>query len=398
MKHRHVWGALALLAFLVILVAVFSEALGADQSDDDREVVELSGTHDRQQFVAGSHVHVHDAQLRDVFAAGGEVIVERVQAHDVFAAGGSMRYRDTSLDDLVTVGGTVSIEAELRDDLIAAGGRVRIYPSASIAGDVVIAGGEVELAGDIGGNVMAAGGRVVLAGSVAGDVEVTAGKVVVEPGAQIMGKLVYRSDDAARIAPGSVVAGGVERKQSLDSHSPAWLGVGVVVAAILVAIIGAIVLGMALQAALPKPLHAALLALRASPAKSWLLGFAVLVATPVAANLLLATVIGLPLGLFVHAVYLVGLALALVVAAYWFGTLLRGPAARAVERPATSARMLRTALGMLALLLIGLVPVLGWLLLLVAVPLGAGALVASTWRELQPTGLEGRANAPAQQA
>lgn len=369
-------GALLLLASLL---TGFTQTARADE--DDR--VELSGTHADQQFLAGKQVRVRDAELTDAFAAGGEVLFERVVAEDIYAAGGSVRYRNATLMDLVTVGGEVVIASEIQDDLIGAGGRFRIDPITTIGGDAVIAGGDLEFAGSIAGDVVAAGGRVVFAGNVGGNVDVIAGEVIVEPGARIAGRLTYQSDEPARIAPEAVISGTVERKDSPAPEFSTWAAVGIGLAVLLVATLGAILLGLLLQAAFPGPFQAALQTAREHASRSWLIGFALLAATPVAANILLITLVGIPLGLFLYATYAVGLALSIITAASWLGSMLPR---KATARSASSSRplsALRTAVGMSVLLLVGLVPLLGWLLLLIAIPLAAGAFGSAAWLALR---------------
>ena len=110
----------------------------------------------------------------------------------------------------------------------------------------------------------------------------------------------------------------------------------------------------------------------AKPLASLGLGFAILVATPVAVLIAMVTVLGAVVGMAVLALYLVSLLLALLTAALFLGdgvlrALGRGP------RTGVGRRLGALVLGIIALALLGAVPILGGLVFFLATVFGLGA-------------------------
>jgi cytoskeletal protein CcmA (bactofilin family) len=266
----------------------------AAAEDDHRGT--LTGSFAEEQFVAGEEVRVEAATVNDLFAAGGEVVFEGLAAEDVIAAGGSLRLRGMVVEDLIAAGGEVEISGEVRDDLIAAAGRLRLGPDSLVGGYALLAGGSLDLEGRIEGNLKAAGGRIRLSGEVTGDVDLSAGRIALAPGARIGGKLTYRSGSEADIAPGAVIGGGVERVKGEVFEVPVLRVIGFAVGSWIVVVLGLTLVGAVLQAAVPALLTEATVTLEARPWASLGLGFALAVATPVAANLLFVTLVGVPTG------------------------------------------------------------------------------------------------------
>lgn len=361
---------------LALAAAVFAPSAPAVAEQD---AARLSGALSGEQALAAAEVRVENATMGDLFAAGGEVELDRVSAGDVIAAGGALRFRDIAVDDLIAAGGEVDIAGQVRDDLIAAGGRVRQGPGSAVAGYALLAGGDIRIDGRIDGNVKAAGGRIRLAGEVGGDMDLAAHRIVIEPGARIGGRLTYRASEAAEIAPDAVIAGGVERIEAGLPEVSLGAGIAIAIGVWLVAILGLGVLGAALHGMIPAMIAESVGMLGARPWAALGLGFAVLAATPVAANLLFMTIVGIPLGLFALAVYGVLLVPGLFTAAYWIGLRLGGAFGWAYQGEPVAWRILWTLLGLFVLAVIVLVPVLGFLLVILALALGLGAFVLRAW-------------------
>lgn len=364
---RSLWGGL-LLAGLVALPGAASE---------DEARVRLSGVFVTEQFVAGREVRIDSATLDDLFAAGATVVIDRTTGRDVTAAGASLRLRESRVEDLTLAGAEIDLGAEVGEDLIAAGGQVRQRAESVVRGYALVAGGDVELAGRIEGNLRAAGGRIRISGQVLGDADLSAGRITLEPGARIAGRLTYRSGAQADIASEAVVEGGIERLELEGPEFPVAAMVGIGIGAALVLLIGLGLIGAVLQAAVPELLAGAISGMSTRPWLSLGLGFAVLVATPVAVALLFVTIVGLPLGIFVSLVYWAALIGAAITAAYWLGSRLAGVFGWSYVGEPVPWRILWTALGLLVLAVLALVPFLGWLLLLLAFIWGLGGL---TWR------------------
>jgi hypothetical protein len=97
--------------------------------------------------------------------------------------------------------------------------------------------------------------------------------------------------------------------------------------------------------------------------------------------ILLMTVIGIPLALFVVFLYGVGKLLAFAAVGYWIGQILRRKLApkRAAEPPAWPARLGWTLLAGLLMIVVYIIPFVGVLALVLTVIVGIGAVARLTW-------------------
>jgi cytoskeletal protein CcmA (bactofilin family) len=362
-------------------------AVGAWAADDARPREARAGS---DVFIGGGSVTVHDPVGGDLFAAGGAVDVDAAVGGDTVAAGGKVRIGADVGQSVYAAGGQVNINGKVGRNLRVAGGQVELGPKAEVAGNVSAAGGQVRLYGAVRGHVQAAGGRLLIDGPIAGDVLATSGQVELGPRARITGKLRYRSGDALQKDAAAQVSGGIEQlvqtwggdaaSRPQPQEPPArGHGVGAIgwlwTAGLIV--LAAVWLAMA-------PIYSARFSgtLRERPGLSVVLGFVWLVCVPVLSLLLLLTVIGIPLALFVAAVYLAVLPLAYVAAAVGLGdwVLTRWQASHA----ATSGwRVGAAALALVLLTALSRVPWLGALLAFAVLLAGLGALLLQ-WRKPAP--------------
>ena len=365
-----------------ILVALLIASGAAAQ---DRDGASLIGTFDKKQFVAGQTVRVQAAVDNDVFVAGGEVDVVQSSVTDVFAAGGDVRleettaqsaivaggsveYRRLTVGELITAAGELDVDTQVTDDLIAAAGEMRLRPGTDVGGDALLVGGELVIDGNISGDLWARAGEIRLSGTIGGDASLAGGNIVIDPGARIGGDLVYRSKRLSQIPP-DVVAGTTtreERQRTLPVQGPlgVWARIGIFAGLALAALV--------LYGVTPATLDGAVDILIGRPGTSFLAGLAVFIAVPVLTLLLAITIIGLPLSLFLGALYFAGFIPSYVTLATWIGGRL---AHLAGQSPALwGARFIWLLVGLAALIALSAVPVIGPISSWAALVFGIGAL------------------------
>jgi hypothetical protein len=223
-------------------------------------------------------------------------------------------------------------------------------------------------------------------GAVGGDVVAFNGQIQLGPHARIAGKLRYRSAEDLQQDPAALVAGGIERlaplpakgKQQAAERRQVRGGIG---AASVVWTAGLILVAGVLLAALPNFSASLSTTLRQRPGASALLGFVWLICLPVAAAVLVVTLIGIPLALFALAFYAALMPIAYVATGVGLGdwSLRRWRPDSAGRLP---ARIAASAAALLALTLLGWLPVLGGVVGFVALIVGLGALLLQGWSGL----------------
>jgi cytoskeletal protein CcmA (bactofilin family) len=303
---------------------------------------------------------------------------------DLVAAGGEVSVGGAVNDDLYAAGGNVRVDALVDGNARVAGGEVTIGPATVVAGALSLTGGRVEFDGSTQEYLQASGGTVRLNGEVRGDAEVRSENLVIEPGTRIGGRLIYRGPEEPAVPEGAVIAGGVEFHERSARHYISDTethvhglehGVGSVVWLIGVFIAGAMFLLL-----FPRYAREAAAAIGRAPLQSIGLGLAIFVCVPFVGVVLLITIIGIPLALLLIPFYLLILFLGWVTAALFVAQ--RGLEALRPQQPVTTAWLLFALfLGLLALWLVGKIPLLGDLIAFIALIAGIGALTWKLWND-----------------
>ncbi|HET9651213.1 MAG TPA: polymer-forming cytoskeletal protein [Usitatibacter sp.] len=312
--------------------------------------------------------------------AGGAFADDDIAITASFRLGGNVRITEAVDGPLHAAGGDVTLEAPVNGSVHIAGGKVALGSAAVVSGDASLAGGSVTVGGSIKGELAAAGGKVRIDGPVTGDVSVAAGTLELGPDARIQGKLTFRGGELRR-DPAAQVAGGIDQShRSWRVHDHTWAGrlahgwMWIPVAMLFAAL---------LAAAFPGASDRMAQELRERPWITPLVGLVALTTIPVAAVLLMVTIIGIPLGLLALMVY----GLLLFVAYVWVAVVVGGMLLDRVK-PETAARAAwRTGAAVLAMLVLAVlvrVPFVGGTIKLAALVVGLGMIVAAVFRRRHP--------------
>lgn len=331
-------------------------------------------------YIFGPDVSVAAPIEGDLTASGGSVIVSAPISGDTLIAGGSIETRKPISGDMRVVGGRITVSDVVDGDLVAVGGSIAVHTAPSFAW---LAGGYVTMDGGAKGPVTIYGGTVALAGTFSGNVKVTASdRVTLAPGTVIHGHLDYDAPQQIDVPSSAVIDGGVTYigKSFLPTTSEAQTfalaGAGIF---FIVRILAAMIAAGLLAGLFPR-LSQAVADLTLSRnirrfALLALLGFGVLIATPVLIILLLVTFAGAGVALVVLAAYILLLLLSYLLAAVVAGAAL----VRSITK--RSLFLWRDAVvGMLALSIIALVPILGGLVFCILLAVGAGSLTLLFYR------------------
>jgi hypothetical protein len=295
--------------------------------------------------------------------------------------GADVRVTEPLDGPLHAAGAQVYVNAPIEGNARAAAGRIELGPDAAVAGDASFAGGQVIVRGAIKNNLHAAGGQVTIDGSVGGDASVAGGTLTLGPNARIAGKLKFRGGELIR-DPAAQVTGPVEHVRGrLHRHE---LTTGERFLRGWIWTLGLMLLAAIIAAALPGTSRRMAQELRDRPWMTPLLGFIALTAIPVAAVLLMITVIGIPLGLLA----ILGYVALLLVGYVWLSVVVGGMLLdrfSAGSAAHTASRVGAAALAMLALALLVRIPVIGALVTLAALVVGIGMIVAVVFRHTPQT-------------
>jgi cytoskeletal protein CcmA (bactofilin family) len=315
----------------------------------------------------------------DVVVAGRRIEMAETISGDILAAGWRVSLTGLAEDDVRIAGSEVEVNAPVRGDLTAAGGEVIIGPKTRVSGRSWLTGGRIRIEGRLDRDLHVAGADVQLAGEIHQPVEVIAEKLEVLPSARLHGGLTYKGPVDARIADGAAINGPVtfERIPAREAREArAFPAISSLLFAIHLFLAGLLVIAF-----LPRAEASIVQTLRRQPGKSLLAGFVLLVTVPSASILLIVSVLGLPIGLTMAALYAVGLFAGVLTTAFFVGE----AEAQFMKWPAATRgqHVLLLLAGVLTLALLRLL--LGGVVVFVSVIFGFGALGLWLYQTYAPT-------------
>jgi len=331
----------------------------------------------------------------DYYAAGQTTTIAGPVEHDVFAAGTDVTLTGPVAGDAHLAGFQVDVEADVNGDLYAAGYKVNL--TAAVGGDLTAAGNSVTVGSTapVTGNVRLAGANIVLAAPVAGSALITAQSLNLDvpiagdlsfygenltfgPGARVDGMLDIRAPEEITV-PASVASADRVRFKRLerpDYVSEASRTAGTVVGrfwptvwAVATVWLVLVIIGAAFIALLPRAVEALRIAAEKRPFRNLGLGILAFAAVLGLVPVMAMTVIGILLVPFVLIFVVIACALAYLAGAYLIGQRIAGAF---VSIDTNLKRLGVLAIALVAAGLLGMIPVLGWLLTLLIVIFGFG--------------------------
>lgn len=294
--------------------------------------------------------------------------------------GGDLQVLEPVEGPLHAAAGHLRVNAPVQGDVRAAAGRIEIGPDAVVGKDASLAGGHITVSGSVKNNLRVAGGKIMIDGPVGGDASVAGGTLELGPNARIAGKLKFRGGELVR-DPAAQVGGTVDHvsgrkaKRQLTTGERFMRG--------WVWTFGLIVLAAIIAAFLPGPSRRMAQELRERPWMTPLLGFIALTTIPVAALLMMVTIIGIPVAVLA----MLGYAALLLVGYVWLSVVVGAMLLDRLNAEAAAQTAWRVGAAVVAMLVLAVfvrIPFLGALVTFAALIAGVGMIVAVVMRKTRP--------------
>lgn len=367
---------------------------------------------DDDVWITGETILINGTVNGDVYAAGGIIRCDGIINGDLIAAGGTITVSGVIKDDVRIAGATITVAgAYIGDNLNIFGGTVQVDKETQVRGSTVIGGGSSQVAATIDRNLLVGSGNFSFDGAVGKDLEIGAGQINLGKESRISGNLNYYSDSEENVSflNQGTVSGQInkvipekiselEKKgqiiEKIRSRSP---NTGKAFFKIL-SFISTFLIGLLLFKLLPKTLREVVYTLKASPAKSALIGGLVLILSPVVLLIFFTTILGAPLAVFGIVAITVSTYLAKIFVSFWLGLAVAEYfAKRKKSRSSTLELKILPFIAALALYyLVSCVPFLGFFVCLAVSFFGVGAMSISLAKQVtnqrtktknRPTGL-----------
>lgn len=360
----------------VLLLGVFiagtQTAFAVEFIGEDELYLEQPTTDDT--YAGGGLVTIDSDIDGDLVVGGGSITINGNIKGDLIAAGGQITINGDVEDDARVAGGTITVNGNIGDDLITSGGQLNVSSDSLIGGSLIMGTGYANILGTINEDIKGGGGKLILGGNVYRDVEVEIqDNLTLLPNAKINGNLIYTSLREAELEIDQV-AGFIEYNKSVVEEKDfakqiesffSRVHLFIQLFSYLALLAVALVLVIVVPASL---LNAAEVAIK-KPWRSLGAGFIIALCAIAGTIALSITIIGLPLAGIVLGLFLITWYLAKVYAAMFIGRLLLKP------KNMTKTKLFGTvALGGFIILVVGLVPIIGWLAVFFVTMAAFGAL------------------------
>jgi len=360
------------LVALVLLVLAFSPspAAAADIREGQDITIGTSETIEDDLYAFGTNITINGTIHGDLIAAGSNISVDGNVSGDVIAAGNSVVIRGQVGGSVRAAGNTVVVDGKIANDLVVGGNELTIQGNGRVGRDVVVGATNATISGQIGRDLQAGGANVKIDSSVGGNVTANVERLQVTDRGTVGGSLKYTSKNEAQIANASSVKGSVERQTPDNGRAPLFSGTAALVVEWLKGLIGLLILGILVVFFFPGFSRRAGEVLVHSPWLTLAIGALALVGLPILSIVFFAVgylIGGWWIGFVVLALFVVVLALSIPVAAVGVG----GALLRVARRPVPV--WLALFIGLVALLLVALIPILGGIVIFCALLFGMGA-------------------------
>jgi hypothetical protein len=376
-------ATLAAMATLLLMVSVSTSSYAMDVrvGAHDRDTVTVIAADeiiDDSLFATGDSVIVDGTVTGDLIAFARQVTVHGAVNGSIFTGAQSIVIEGPVGGSIIAFGQNTQINGKVTHNVLSLAQSFTLGKDGSIAGDAATLGSESHINGDLAHDFYAFG-TADIAGRIGRNVEFRGSTITLLPTARVDGNLsshVPRAE-TVHIDPGAVLGG----KQTVVLPQPGRSKYSTFSFYFfqVLHVVAAFVAGMILLMVFP-----GLRRVRFSEIGATLIsggiGFLALVAMPVAAVILLITLIGIPLALFGFAAWLLGLYLAKILVANFVGRTLLS-----TEGDQLSSVALSLFVG-LALVFVAInLPYVGGLIQFLLVLIGFGGLLTHMYRAHQGT-------------
>jgi cytoskeletal protein CcmA (bactofilin family) len=361
-----------LFSALMFLIISANTALAVDFYGEEELFLQELSLDD--VYAGGALITIDSDVDGDLVIGGGSITINANIKGDLIAAGGQITLNGDVADDVRVAGGSIIINGNIGDDLIASGGQLNVSNNTLIGGSLVFGAGFANVLGTINEDVLGGGGKFILGGNVYRDVTVEIQEsLTLTPDASINGNLVYTSLRNAELNEDQV-AGFIEHKELAIEEPSFGTDFETMFSRFhlfwqIFMYLTMLVLAIVLVTLLPATLLATTKVCKEHTWRSLGLGFVLWICAIAASIILSITVVGIPLAFILLGLLGITWAFAKVYAAMFIGNLLLKP-----KKMSKGKLFGIVALGGFIIMVVGMIPVLGWLVCFLVTMIAFGSL------------------------
>lgn len=351
--------------FLLIIFSVQTQAWTEFRTGNGG-TVRADETVDNTVFIGSKNVDIAGTVNGDVFCGAQTVNISGTVNGDVICGAQTINISGSVEGDVRLGAQTVNLTGTVSRNATIAAQTINTDSKSQIAVDADFGASDVNLNGNIGRDLAVGGANINIGGSVGRDIKSSADKISLSPSAKVGGGIDYTSRNKISVANGAAVAGQVtqhEPKKEKGSLVKLMFFGGV--AALIFALV-LLACALVVTALFPQAVHRVSSQGIARPWRSLLVGFIASIVAPIIGVILLFTVVGIPLAILMFIAWMLIAMTSGLFTAYYVG--------RRVWTSQNNA-LLRVLAGGAILLILYMIPFIGFLIMLLAFWLGVGMVL-----------------------
>lgn len=376
MKLKFQKGVIAIIFLMLCLVLPGSKTQAVQLMQGE------SVTHDQSQItegtllITGQNVTVSGEVNGDVICAGQSVQVNAAVHGDVICAGQTVNVSGEVDGSVRVAAQTLTVNGVILRNLTAVSQTFNMQ-NATLAGELWIAGNSLNVEGDVGGDVLAAANTLNITGStVNGSIQSVVNNLNIDRNTSIAGNINYTSENDIKVAEGATISGTIKKQQpekttSRNRDDNIWQksqrhwtsGIPM-----LVFTMGLALLGVFLW---PDIFRKANQKLGKYPLRAFVYGAVALFVTPFVALMLVVTIIGIPFAVLGLIIWIIMVSLSRILIAGYIGQKI----VNNLVKDYRSNLVLEVPVGLAAIWLFGMIPLIGWLVSMMVLIYGAGIII-----------------------
>jgi len=370
-----------IITFLILVFIAIEPASALVFRSDDETTVGIDDIIDDDVFIFGDDISVKGTINGDLIAFGSTVTIDGMVNGTILTAGSNITVNAIGVRSIWAGGSDIDIGAEVQNNVVIFGGTLMVTDKAVIGRDLKGFGGKLEVHGDIGGTIDAGSGAFEFSGT-SDDLAVNADEIKIRESAHIYGDLTIKSEKPADIEQGAIITGEIIYKKvdSGDGDGEELFALAPVLAIFItlwkiVCFIAKLIVGIVIIAISQRFVRRVVNSLSRMPWISLLVGFLALIIVPIAIVIVLMLVIGFPIAVFGGFVYTAVWYLAAIFVSCFIGE----KAIQLFKKEGKISLYPSFILGFVIITVIGLIPVLGFVLKLAVLLFGMGMILIGLW-------------------
>ena len=371
---KSIRSLVTMLLFALLITPGYSLVIRSGQSIDitENEVI------NDDLIVLGRIVTINGKVNGDIWAFGQNIFIGGEVDGSVFTAGSTVDINVKKAKTVLAAGGNIQIYGLIERNVLLFGGSLLLDRMAKIGKDLVVYAGQLHVRGEVGEKINGGVGTFIMEGQ-SGDVDIKAEKALIKSQALILGNLVIQSKQKPIIEKGAQIKGETKleiKKKEEEKGVNAFASLIALLISFtkIITLLASIIIGIIIIALFKRFARRIMDTLITTPWQSLGWGFIGIIVIPVATVLLFLILIGYPLAIFGMYIY----SMLLYLSSIFVGLVLGEKIIKIFRKQGEISLYFSFIIGMLVLFILGLIPILGFIVTLFVCLFGAGMLIVGT--------------------